>query len=78
MVRFPKKSPTIERAKIAMDNQMYLDYFADPPIRGPSFFRRWYRMRRNLFDTILEKVCARDSYFVEGRDACGLIGLSFW
>ena len=34
-------------------------------------------MRRNLFDTILEKVCARDSYFIEEKDACGLIGLSF-
>lgn len=33
-----KKSPTIERAKIAMDNQMYLDYFADPPIRSLVFF----------------------------------------
>jgi hypothetical protein len=31
------KSPNIERARIAMDNQMYLDYFADPPIWGPSF-----------------------------------------
>jgi hypothetical protein len=62
---------------IAMDNQMYLDYFVDPPIWGPSFFRRRYRMRRSLFNSILEKVCAHDSYFVQGRDACGLIGLSF-
>jgi len=51
------KSPNIERARIAMDNQMYLDYFADPPIWGPSFFRRRYRMRRRLFNTILERVC---------------------
>ena len=34
-------------------------------------------MRRNLFNTILKKVCVRDSCFVQGRDACGLIGLSF-
>jgi hypothetical protein len=70
------KSPNIERAMIAMDNQMYLDYFVHPPIWGPSYFRRRYRMRRNLFNTILEKVCARNSYFVQGRDVCGLIGLS--
>lgn len=70
------KSPNIERARVAMDNQMYLDYFADPPIWGPSVFRRRYRMRRSLFNTILEKVCVRDSYFVQRRDACGLIGLS--
>jgi hypothetical protein len=71
-----RNSPNIERARIAMDNQMYLDYFADPPIWGPSFFRRRYRMRRSLFNTILERVCARDAYFVQRRDACGLIGLS--
>ena len=55
---------------------MYLDYFVDLPIWGPSFFRHQYRMERSLFNTILEKVCARDNYFVQGRDACGLIGLS--
>ena len=33
-------------------------------------------MRRNLFNTILEKVCVHDSYFVQERDVCGLIGLS--
>ena len=33
-----RKSPNIERAMIAMDNQMYLDYFVDPPIWGPRFF----------------------------------------
>ena len=26
------KSPNIERVRIAMDNQMYLDYFTNPPI----------------------------------------------
>ena len=31
------KSPNIERAMIAMDNHMYLDYFVDPPIWIPSF-----------------------------------------
>ena len=59
-----------------MDNQMHLDYFAEPPIWGPRFFRRRYRMRRSLFNTILERVCARDAYFVQRMDACGLIGLS--
>ena len=70
------KTPNIERLRVVMDRQMYVDYFADPPIWGPSFFRRRYRMRRSLFNMILEKVCARDSYFVQRRDACGLVGLS--
>jgi hypothetical protein len=50
-----RNSPNIERARIAMDNQMYLDYFADPPIWVPSFFRRRYRMRRSY--DFRESVC---------------------
>ena len=59
-----------------MDERMYLDYFADAPVWGPSFFRCRYRMRRSLFLTILDRVCTRNSYFMQKRDACGLIGLS--
>ena len=33
-------------------------------------------MRRELFLSILEKVCLHDSYFVQKFDACGLCGLS--
>ena len=51
------KSSNIETTMIAMVNQMYLDYFTDPPIWGPNFFQLWYRMKKILFNTILEKVC---------------------
>ena len=70
------KRANIERARVLMDERMHLDYFADAPVWGPSFFRRRYRMRRSLFLTILDRVCARDSYFMQKMDACGLIGLS--
>ena len=33
-------------------------------------------MRRSLFLIILERICVRDPYFVQKRDACGLVGLS--
>ena len=71
------KSPNIERTRIAMDNHMYLDYFTDPPIWGPSFSRRRYRMRRSLFNMILEKVCACNSYFVQGRGCLWFDRLEF-
>ena len=29
-----------------------------------------------MFFTILDRVCTRDSYFMQKMDACGLIGLS--
>ena len=70
------KSPNIEKLREVMNNHMYIDYSANPSIWGPSFFRCRYCMRRSMFNMILKKMCSRDSYFVEQRDTCGLIGLS--
>jgi hypothetical protein len=53
------KRANIERARVLMDERMYLDYFAESPVWGPAYFRRRYRMRRSLFLTILDRVCAR-------------------
>ena len=69
------KAANIERDRLIMDAQMHKDYFADRPTHGPNIFRR-YRMRRSLFCFILERVCTRDLYFVQKRDALGLLGLS--
>jgi hypothetical protein len=69
------KASNIERDKIIMDAQMHKDYFADRPTYGPHIFRRRYRMRRSFFCFILERVCARDVYFVQKMDAAGLLGL---
>ena len=66
----------IERDKVVMDAQMHKDYFAARPTYGPNVFRRRYCMRRSFFCYILDKVCARDVYFVQKRDAAGLLGLS--
>lgn len=33
-------------------------------------------MRRSLFITIMEYMCASNRYFVQKRDACGSVGLS--
>ena len=70
------KAANIERDRVIMDAHMYKDYFADRPTYGPHIFRRRYRMRRSLFCFILERVCARDAYFVQKKDAAGLLGLS--
>lgn len=69
------KSANIEGARVIMDERMHLYYFADALVWGSSFFRRHYRIRRSLFLTILERVCAHDSYFLQKRDVCGLVGL---
>jgi hypothetical protein len=67
------KRANIERARVLMDERMHLDYFSETPVWGPSFFRRRYRMRRSMFLTILDRVCARDSYFF-AKKGCLWIG----
>ncbi|KAK1577946.1 hypothetical protein Q3G72_026238 [Acer saccharum] len=39
-------------------------------------FRRRFRMSRSLFLSIVEKVEARDNYFMQRRDSVGRLGLS--
>lgn len=79
------KSFNIERTKVIMNEQMFLDYFAKVSIWGLAFFRHCNCIRRSLLLNIIEKVCERDNYFVQKRDnyfvqkrdACGLVGLSY-
>ena len=62
-----RKRANIGRAKVIVDERMYLDYFAESPVCGPTFFQCCYCMRRSLFLTILERVCACNSYFLQKR-----------
>jgi hypothetical protein len=70
------RARNIERHRLEMNERMIQDYFCDTPVFGPTLFRRRYRMRRSLLLTIMDRVCARDNYFVQKRDAAGLLGLS--
>lgn len=73
----PGKQPNVERARVKMNRRMMnLDYFVDNPVYGPDLFRRRYRMRCSSLVSILDSVCAFDSYFVQKYNACGLQGLS--
>jgi hypothetical protein len=59
-----------------MHARMMQDYFCQAPVFGLALFRRHYRMRRSLLLTIMDRVCAREIYFVQKRDAVGFLGLS--
>jgi hypothetical protein len=72
----PGRRGNIERDRLEMHARMIKDYFADNPIYGPSLFRRRFRMQCSLFETIMERVCGHDRYFVQKVDAAGLLGLS--
>ena len=51
------------------------DYFCDTPVYGPALFRHYYHMRWSLLLHIIDRVYARDSYFVQKHDAYRFLGL---
>ena len=52
------------------------DYFATDSAYRTSDFRRRYRMSKTFFMRIHDRVLARNQYFVQKRDALGVLGLS--
>jgi hypothetical protein len=72
----PGKIPNINRDRFVMHKRMIKECFCNTPVYSPAIFRRCHRMRWSLLLTIMDKVCSRDSYFLQKVDACGLLGLS--
>lgn len=72
----PGRAANMERQRDVGHNRLFADYFSATPVFDDNAFRRRYRMRRGLFLRILEAVSARDGYFVQRRDAAGVLGLS--
>jgi hypothetical protein len=66
----------IERKRPEGHKNLWDDYFVDEPIFEPAEFYRRYRMRRALFVRIMDTIAAYDPYFIQTRDAAGLLGLS--
>ncbi|XP_062200020.1 uncharacterized protein LOC133902445 [Phragmites australis] len=56
--------------------RLYADYFADNPVYGDVLFRRRFRMSWRLFLRIAAAVEDHDTWFRQGRDATGKLGLS--
>jgi hypothetical protein len=57
-------------------NLLYKDYFSESPTYGPIKFRRRFRMRRELFTSIVDAVVHFDPWFQQRPDATGRMGLS--
>ncbi|KAL1556212.1 hypothetical protein AAHA92_11864 [Salvia divinorum] len=55
---------------------IFEQYFAEDPIYPPEFFRTRYRMRKPLFEKIMNKLVDTDDFFVQKHDATGLLGMS--
>jgi hypothetical protein len=72
----PGRQGNIERKRAEGHKNLWDDYFVDEPIFEPAEFYRRYRMRRALFVRIMDTIAAYDPYFIQTRDAAGLLGLS--
>ncbi|KAI8571886.1 hypothetical protein RHMOL_Rhmol01G0154900 [Rhododendron molle] len=66
----------IHHGTILGHERIFRDYFAEPPVYPPEYFRRRFRMSHSLFLRIQAAIEAHDPYFVQGRNAAGMLGLS--
>ncbi|XP_042962337.1 uncharacterized protein LOC122296601 [Carya illinoinensis] len=66
----------IRRDRLQAHQNLFRDYFADPPIYPHKYFRRRFRMSRPLFLRIQAAVEAHEPYFVQRRDSSGRLGFS--
>ena len=66
----------IFRNRVQGHERLYRDYFAKPPIYPLNLFRRRFRMNRTIFLRILFMVENYDPYFVQTKNAVGIMGLS--
>ena len=57
-------------------NLLYRDYFFESPTYGPVKFRKRFRMRRELFTSIVDAVVHFDPWFKQRLDATCRMELS--
>ena len=71
----PGKAPNKNRNRFQGHIRLYNDYFSENPVYSDAQFRRRFRMGRNLFLKIHDKISAADDFFQQKPDAAGLLGL---
>ncbi|XP_057796931.1 uncharacterized protein LOC131012963 [Salvia miltiorrhiza] len=66
----------IHRDREVAAQRLFNDYFSENPTFNEGMFRRRFRMSRSLFHRIVDAVKNHNSYFQQGRDCTGRLGLS--
>jgi hypothetical protein len=72
----PGKRKNKERNRLLYDALLKSDYFNDETTYDANDFRRRFRMRRHVFDRILNALVAHDDYFKQKADCCKVLGFS--
>lgn len=74
----PRRGPrqSINRPRQEAMSRLLADYFVENPVYTAREFRRRFRMPKELFLSIVERVERSDDYFKQKRDAVGRIGFS--
>lgn len=67
----PGRSANLQRDSEAGHQLLIQDYFAESPVYPDKLFRRRFRMSRNLFLHIMQKLGEKDPYFTQRYDALG-------
>jgi len=70
------KRQNVDRGRLQHNFILLRDYFDPNPTYDDKCFRRRFRMRRCVFDRLLNAVVAHDRYFVQKKDALGVPGFS--
>jgi hypothetical protein len=66
----------IKRDYLQGQERLFRYYFTEPPIFPPHLFRRRFRMSRPPFFCLQFALEAHDPYFIQKRNAAGMLGLS--
>ncbi|XP_008231608.1 PREDICTED: uncharacterized protein LOC103330778 [Prunus mume] len=67
---------TIPRDRVSAHENLFENYFSNHPLYPLSDFRNRFRMRRELFNRIMEQIVPFDDYFKQKPDTTGKLGFS--
>lgn len=72
----PGRLQNVNRKRAYYSLLLMQDYFNSNAIYGAQFFRRRFRMRKQLFERILSEIVEADSFFCQRFDALKVSGLT--
>ena len=72
----PGKARNLERHRVTYSHLLYNDFWGPTPVYDRCYFKKFFKLPIGLFDSIVERICMHDSYFLQKRCAAGKLGLS--